>query len=281
MARSINDIKNEITSEFMRNEAVAKLYGFESGTSFSDRFGAASIENILFYVWAVCAWSVEQLVNLHKKEVAEELDNLIAHRPKWYRDKVLAFMFGKPLIEGTDTYDTSGMEDSQIAACKVVKYATATESKDASLLTIKVAGEKDGNRCQLTDEQVKKLEAYIAEIKDAGVRVNLINEPADEFSCTVDIYYDALMEPGNVESTCGTAISEYVENLPFNGEYTNMALVDRLQQVDGVKIVEMKESKVHVSGESAFTAVNARIIPAAGYFKVKDINIEMIPYNGE
>ena len=281
MARSINDIKNEITSEFMRNEAVAKLYGFESGTSFGDRFGAASIENILFYVWAVCTWSVEQLVNLHKKEVAEELDNLIAHRPKWYRDKVLAFMFGKPLIEGTDTYDTSGMEDTQIAACKVVKYATATESKDASLLTIKVAGEKDGNRCKLTDEQVEKLEAYIAEIKDAGVRVNLINQSADEFSCAIDVYYDDLLFPENVESLCRSVISDYVENLPFNGEYTNMALVDRLQQVEGVKIIELKESKVHVDGMSAFTSVNARTIPAAGYFKIKDIDIKMISYNGE
>ncbi|MDE5688579.1 MAG: hypothetical protein K2I18_08155 [Paramuribaculum sp.] len=281
MARSINDIKNEITSEFMRNEAASKLYGFEPGTSFGDKFGAASIENILFYVWAVCAWSVEQLVNLHKKEVTEELENLIAHRPKWYRDKVLAFMFDKSLVDGTDTYDTSGMEDTQIVACKVVRHATATESKDASLLTIKVAGENGGNRCPLTYEQEEKLKAYIAEIKDAGVRVNLINQSADEFSCAIDVYYDDLLLPGNVESSCRSVISEYVENLPFNGEYTNMALVDRLQQVEGVKIIELKESKVHVDGESAYTSVDARIIPAAGYFKTKDIDIKMIPYNGE
>ena len=58
MARNINDIKSEIAREFMRNEAAAGIYGFEPGAEFGSVFGAASIENILLYVWAVCALSL-------------------------------------------------------------------------------------------------------------------------------------------------------------------------------------------------------------------------------
>ncbi|MDE7180281.1 MAG: hypothetical protein K2N88_03685, partial [Muribaculaceae bacterium] len=175
MARNISEIKAEIAREFMRNESAAELYGFAPGSEFGDRFGAASVENILLYVWAVCAWTLEQLVSRHKEEVTAELEELIAHRPKWYRDKVLRFMAGHELEQDSDTYDTTGMTEGDIAAACVVKHAVAMESKDASLLTIKVAGESGGERKPITAEQEKQLKAYINEIKDAGVRTALVN----------------------------------------------------------------------------------------------------------
>lgn len=279
MARNIGEIKSEMAREFMRNEQAAELYGFEPGAEFGDVFGAASVENILLYVWAVCAWTVEQLVARHKKEVTAELEELIAHRPKWYRDKVLQFMEGKELEPDRDTYDTEGMSESDVSASRVVKHAVATESRDASLLTIKVAGESGGERLPLTAEQERQLKAYISEIKDAGVRVSLVNMEADTFGCTVDVYYNAMLEPGAVQTACVEAIRDYIENLPFNGEYTNMALVDRLQEVEGVKIVELRGSTAQAANESTTTQINARLTPAAGYFRPGEITVNMKAYD--
>ncbi|MBD5238382.1 MAG: hypothetical protein HDS64_01235 [Bacteroidales bacterium] len=279
MARNITEIKTEIAREFMRNESAAELYGFAPGSEFADHFGAMSVENILLYVWAVCAWSVEQLVSRHKDEVTAELEELIAHRPKWYRDKVLHFMAGKELEQDSDTYDTTGMSEGDIAAARVVKHAVAMESKDASLLTIKVAGESGGVRQPITDEQERQLKAYINEIKDAGVRTSLVNMTADTFGCTVDVYYNAMLEPDIVQTACRDVISDYIENLPFNGEYTNMALIDRLQEVEGVKIVELVESYAKAANESTSTLINARLTPAAGYFKPEAITVNMIAYD--
>ncbi len=268
-----------MAQEFMRNEQAAELYGFEPGAEFGDVFGAASVENILLYVWAVCAWTVEQLVTRHKKEVTAELEELIAHRPKWYRDKVLQFMEGKELEADRDTYDTEGMSASDVSAARVVKHAVATESRDASLLTIKVAGESGGERRPLTAEQERQLKAYISEIKDAGVRVSLVNMEADTFGCTVDVYYNAMLEPGAVQTACVGAIRDYIENLPFNGEYTNMSLVDRLQEVEGVKIVELRGSTAQAANESTTTQINARLTPAAGYFRPGEITVNMKAYD--
>lgn len=279
MARNISEIKDEITRDFIRNEAAAERYGFEPGATFGDYFGAASIENILFYVWAVCAWSLEQLVARHKTEVTDELEQLIAHRPKWYRDKVLAFMADKTLITDTDTYDISGMSESNIAARHVVKHAVATESRDASLLTIKVAGESSGQRRPLNADHERQLKAYIREIKDAGVRTALVNMEADTFGCTVDVYYNAMLQPEAVQTACVAAIHDYIENLPFNGEYTNMALVDRLQTVEGVKVVELKGSTAQAANESTVTQINARLTPVAGYFKPGKITVNMTAYD--
>lgn len=186
------------------------------------------------------------------------------------------------LIPDTDKYNTSGLSDVEIEAARVVKHAVATENMDASILTIKVAGEIGGKRCPLDAKAEIQLAAYIAEIKDAGVRIGLMNIAPDTFNCEMDIYYDPLMTPTSVEQACRDAIQAYVENLPFNGEYTNMQLVDALQEQKdrGVKIVEFKTATSSVAGQSVITSINARCIPAAGYFKLGTVVINMIAYNG-
>lgn len=276
--RSISEIKGEIADEFMSNEAVATVYGFEVGSSFERVFSALSVESVLMYVFAVCAWSVERLMAEHKMEVESRLKNTKAHRPKWYRDKVLAFMVGKALQGDSDEYDIEGMSEEEIEALRVVKHAVAVENSEESILIIKVAGEREGKRQPLSDEEAEQLRAYISEIKDAGVRVSLVNQEADVFNCEVDVYYDAMLEADTVKGDCQSRIKDYIENLPFNGEYTNMALVDSLQGVDGVRIAELKRSTAQAVGETESRQINARTRPAAGYFKEGVITLNMIAY---
>lgn len=278
MARTIAEIKDSMTADFMRNSDVARAYGFEAGDTFSSHFSRVSVESLLFYIVASATWVLENLFDRHKSDVESRIEEIMPHRPKWYRDKVLAFMKDKTLVTDTDYYDTDGMSDGDIEAARVVKYAAATENTDASILTIKVAGDAGGKRQPLDSDTEEQLWAYICEVKDAGVRVNLVNQTADTFNCEVDIYFDAMLLSENVEAACRAAITAYIENLPFNGEYTNMALVDRLQAVDGVRIVEMRGSDTMVSGESTPTEINARYVPASGYFAAGDIKLNLYAY---
>lgn len=279
MARTIAEIKDSMTADLMRNPDVARAYGFEAGAAFSSHFSKVSVESLLFYIVACAMWVLENLFDQHRRDVEQRIEAIIPHRPKWYRDKVLRFMEGKELIRDSDTYDTEGMTESEVSACRIVKHAVATESRDASLLTIKVAGESGGERQPLTAEQERHLAAYIGEIKDAGVRVALVNMEADTFCCTVDVYYNAMLDPADVQASCTATIRDYIENLPFNGEYTNMALVDRLQAVEGVKIVELRGSTSQAANEGTTTQINARLTPAAGYFKPGEITVNMKAYD--
>ena len=213
--RTIEEIKETICADFMRNESAAKVYGFTAGDSFSAHFGILSIESILFYLFAVAAWALEKLFDTYKGEVDTRIEEIIPHRPRWYRDKVLAFMKGKTLIADTDRYDTTAMTEDAIAAARVVKHAVAVENRDASLLTIKVAGEKDGKRCRLDAETEAHLASYIAEIKD-----------------------------------------------------------------DGVRIVEFRGATTVAAGEEVLVTIDARCIPAAGYFEMGDVVLNMKAYNG-
>lgn len=278
MARTIAEIKDGIAGDFMRNEDVARAYGFEVGDSFTAHFSKASVESVLFYIFACAAWVVESLFDEHRREVNLCIEEILPHRPKWYRDKVLGFMKNKVLIADTDRYDTEGMSEDDIATAKVVKHAVAVENNDASILTIKVAGDNGGVRQRLDEETETQLAAYIAEFKDAGVRINLVNIDADTFNCEVDIYYNPMLLPEDVESACRETVRAYIENLPFNGEYTNMALVDELQKVEGVKIVEFRGATTSASGETTVVPINARHVPVAGYFKVGTITINQHAY---
>lgn len=267
-----------MTADLMRNPDVARAYGFETGAAFSSHFSKVSVESLLFYIVACAMWVLENLFDQHRRDVEQRIEAIIPHRPKWYRDKVLGFMKDKPLVPDTDHYDTEGMSDGDIETARVVKYAAASENADASILTIKVAGEAGGVRQPLDADTEIQLLAYIGEIKDAGVRVNLVNQTADVFHCEVDVYYDAMLLPETVETQCRETIRNYIENLPFNGEYSNMALVDELQKIEGVCIVEMSGATTEVDGESTPTDIDARFTPAAGYFSAGNITINMKSY---
>ena len=276
--RTIDEIKQTMCQAFMDDSTLAGLYGFKVGDAWSSHFSPVSIESLILYVIAVGIYTVEALLYQHKSEVDTKIDNMSVHRPRWYRDKVLSFLKGVSLIADTDRYDTDSMSLADIEKARVVKYAAATESDDASILTIKVATESNGELAPLDDETERQLCAYIAEVKDAGVRIALVNQEADSFSCVVDVLYDPIQTKGFVEERVRKAIISYIGNLPFNGEYSNMALTDELQRVDGVRIVQLRSSSVKVHGESSSTEIDIRHTPAAGYMKLKSITINMTPY---
>lgn len=272
MARTINTIFNEMVAQKNSTPELGVL------TSSS----ATAIWRLLFYVVAFAVHVHETLWDEFRGEVNTAIDEMIPHRPKWYRDRTLAFMKNKTLVPDSDTYDTTGMGEDEIYAARVVKHATANESEQSSALIIKVAGvdaSDSTKRAPISTDEATQLMAYLQEIKDAGVRISLVNEAADEFRCTIDIYYDPTKDPLTVQAESEKAIKEYVENLPFNGEFSNMALIDALQAVDGVKLAELRSSESAPAATSTFSQINAYTIPAAGYFHVASTTLTMIAHS--
>lgn len=268
MARTTQEILNSLLQEKQQIRALDVL----SSNS------ATSIWRLLLYVVAFGIHTLEVLWDQYKKEVDAEIDALLPHRARWYHDKVLLFMKDTTLIADTDKYDTSGMSEDDITAARVVKHVAVTEAKDSSRLVIKVAGEDNGKRVPITAAEEVQLRAYIQEIKDAGVLFDLVNVNPDLFECELDIYYNPMKDPGTIQYDCEQAINEYVSNLPFNGEYSNMAMVDKLQGVDGVRIVQFKSARSASSLNNTFANIDAYAIPVAGYFEVKKMTLNLKPH---
>lgn len=282
MARKIEDIKKEMTNNFINNDEIKRIYNLTAGRSFEDEFSVVSLESILFYIVAFSMWTMEKLFDIHVSEVDDKLAVLKPHSLKWYRNKAKAFQLGFSLLTDSDVFDNANASFEQIENSKIIKYSAVTEATKESRLIVKIATEIDEKLQPITDEQKEAFDAYISEIKDAGVAITVINYLPDQLRLAMTIYYDPLVidSAGNGILTGGRpvedAIQQYLKELPFNGELVLAHLVDKLQLVKGVVIphVVAADSRwIENNAYNNFSPIEVRKVPESGYFEITDFSL--------
>ncbi|MGP1501889.1 MAG: nucleotidyltransferase [Bergeyella cardium] len=273
MARSIEEIKEEI---LRAKEQEAALEGLNSTSK-------TAIWRLWVYITAFAIWTLEKLFDTHKSEVSEMLKQLKPHTARWYRNKALAFQYGFDLLPDSDQFNNANATEDEINNSKIIKYSAVTESEVESRLIVKIATEQGGELQPISGGQKASFDAYMNEIKDAGVRITVINYLPDILRLQMRIYRDPLVLDENGTSIrmgnkpVEEAIKKYLKNLPFNGELVLAHLVDELQKVEGVKIphIILAESKwidAGTNGYGNFQTIDVKKIPVSGYFKIADFN---------
>lgn len=277
MARSIEEIRNDILTAMTAEPALQDL----NSTS------KTAVWRLWVYITAFAIWTLEKLFDTHKSEVYKALKQLKPHTLHWYRNKALAFQYGFDLLEDSDQFDNDGHTDEEIEASKIIKYAAVTETNEESRLIVKIATEQGGELQPINLAQKASFSAYLAEIKDAGIRISVINYRPDILRLQMKIYRDPLVLDENGQSILTgkkpveEAIKNYLKKLPFNGELVLAHLVDELQKVEGVKIphlllAESKWIDASVGGYGDFQPIDVKAIPISGYFEIE--NFEGISY---
>ena len=272
MARTIQEIQELIYQAKAQEPALNEL----NSTS------KVAIWRLWVYIIAVAIWSLEKLFDLHRADIDKRLAELKPHTARWYRSKALAFQYGFDLLTDSDKFNNTGHTEEQIEASKIVKYSAVVESPNEGRLIVKIAGEQGEQLQPITDAQKQAFEAYLQEIKDAGVRLSVVNYQPDVLHLQMKIVYDPLVLDSNGQSIIHatkpieTAIKDYLKRLPFNGELVLAHLIDELQQAEGVKIphLVLAQSKhIGTNGNyGAFEAIEISKIPTAGYFTIDNFN---------
>ena len=275
MSRTISDIQTELQDEFMHNATLQRLYGFTADDSFAAKFNTVSIESLLLYIVASAIYTLEVVFDQHTAEVETIVAEQKAHTARWYVNKAKAFLYGQPLVEGTDGYDTTSLTADEIAAAQIVTFAAVTE--DSATLHLKVA---KAGPAPLTDDELAAFTAYMAEVKDAGVRLNIVSQAGDYLKLQLEIIYDPMLLTNQGFSTANgaavvrNAIKTYIEGLPYNGELRINAMVDAIQAVSGVVMVHPVTAQYSETG-STWQSVGNRCTPASGYFDFSLADIEI------
>ena len=299
MARSIDEIKAEIATAFISQEVVRSAYGLDDNATFDKAFSPISIESVLFYIVASCIWVLECLFDRHTEEVETRIEALRPHTLRWYVSKTLEYMHnGKfVLTDGVvaaDYYDVSGLTETEIEKKRIVKYAVATESN--TQVFIKVAKSSDNGRpTQLTPNELSGLEYYLSQIKDAGVAIKVLNEPADKMNVELVVLYDPsvltaeyltpddadeeirelkITSIDNDAEVITAAVQEVIARLPFNGEYRNSDLMAAVQAVKGVEVADIAVVEVCANGSENYTPVVGYRRPYSGYYELNRITIK-------
>lgn len=277
---TISEIKNTIGEAYISDPEIIAKYSLDESKTFNEQFPVVSIESILFYAVAVGIWISVVLFDRHKTDMETILSQQLVHRTGWYAYKAKLFQFGFELNGDTDSYDNSGKTEAQITASRIVKYSAAITATDKSILFLKIAADNNGKRQPLSGTQLTAFSKYINRVADAGVRIRIVNDKADEIRLVLDIYYDPLVldnTGSRLDGTGGSPIQDviraYLNNLPFNGTYTNMRLVDEIQNVDGVEVVELVSAASRYGVYTEFTEINAREVAHSGYYEVSDENL--------
>lgn len=269
MARTITEIQQEIIRSKEAEPALAEL----NSTS------KTAIWRLWAYITAVAIWSLEKLMDIHTADVDYKLSQLKPHTARWYRNKALAFQYGFDLKEESDAFNNGSATVEQIEASKVVKYSAVTEDENQTRLIIKIAGENNGKLAQLAPEAETAFRAYIAEIKDAGVPITVINYLPDELKLHIRIVRDALvLDAGGMDILTAKrpveeAIQQFMKELPFNGELSLQKLIDKIQAVSGVNDLSLDLAQSRWIDGSAgrygnWQSIDISTVPVSGYFAV-------------
>ncbi|QEE51031.1 nucleotidyltransferase [Flavobacterium alkalisoli] len=270
MARQISEIQNEMLLAIANDSVLSLVFTSTSATA---------MFRLFTYIVAVSIGTMENLFDTHDAEVATTLFNQKSGRLPWYRTMALAFLYGFDLVTDHDYFDTTGATDEQIEAAKVVKYCAVNEAEDSSTVIIKIAGEENGVLAPIPLEQKEAFEAYMEEVKWAGVDLEIINFLPDRLYLSIQVKRDALVLDANGISILNgnnpvnEAIQAYMKELPFNGELRLNHLIDRLQVVPGVidaTILNAETSWIdaETAGYGDLQPLNIATIPESGYFEV-------------
>ncbi len=260
--------KKKLTDEWLKQPGVKEVYRIDTDKTFDEQFSAVSIENLLFYAQAFGLMVLEKIVGDSITKLEEHFNRLRPHTLSWYAGKIKAFQMGDTLPTDTDVYPNINKEK------QVVKYCSLMERN--GVLSAKIAGQdKDGKPTRLSDDDVKKVSAYVSKIKDAGVRVLLSSGDADKFNVSLLIHYDPLkrLEAKDIKKV----VSEYLESMPFDGIYSNMALIDAIQKVDGVRVAEVLTSEAKYGGNIT-KSIDSVYVPTSGYMQIETATIKLKPY---
>jgi hypothetical protein len=280
MARTITEIQQEILTEKEKHSALGAL----------DSTSKVSIWRLFIYIVSYVIFTLELIFDQHKAEVSNIISELKPHTARWYRNKALAFQYGFNLHEDTDKFNNEGHTEEDIRASKIVKYSAVMESQKESRLIIKIAGENNSNLAPITEPQKEAFSAYMEEIKDAGVPLTIINYLPDLLFLNLTIKRDPLVLDaqgyaiapiaGNLQPV-NTTISQFLRELPFNGELILSKLTDKLQITAGVKDVNIDNASsawidANTNDYGSAIGIYMSVVPESGYFTIKKNNQNLI-----
>jgi hypothetical protein len=290
MARTTSEISQQIKQAFMDNEIFVSLFGLDTAKTFDRQFSGVSVISIIIYIVAYAHYVLERIFDTHRSEVESIIADMKPHTLRWYGWVALRFRFGSDLLPDSTEFnnlkpDKTPKTDDEIAAEMIVRYVSVVFRNNK--LLIKAATEDAaGNLQSLNPQQMTAFQTYMEKIKDAGVRLDFLSEPAENLKLNIDIYYNPLVlnadgsrVDGTNDTPVVTAIKNYLKNIRFDGMVILAHIVDELQKIEGITIPEITQAAYRY-GQLNWITFETKRQPISGYMIIdeQDINLNYIPF---
>lgn len=226
MARSVNEIQQAIITDFQATPELA------AASSTSKR----AIWRLWTYVVAVAINLFEQLLDLFQVQLERTVDLTAPQTAQWLQAKVLEFQYDATnpqvlqLVDLIPKYQAVNEDLRIVTRCSV-------KSTVSNIVSVKVA---KGNPPQaMTVQEVAALQSYVDILGVAGIIYNVEGNEADKLYVEADIYYNG-MYASVIYDYVSTAISNYLANIPFDGNLFISDLESAILSATGVNDCVLK-----------------------------------------
>lgn len=282
MARTTQEVFDAIKAEAI---ALATAAGNQSAIDMFNNTSRVAIWKIIFYAVAFCIHVFEEILDLFRTEIDDRVEALKPHSERWYAEMAKKFQFGYNLVDETDGYDNTGLTQQQIDDSLIIAHAAVVEQTRG--IRIKVARLVSGELAALTDPQLDAFIEYMERIKDAGIKLLITSDAADDLQAELRIYYNPLVladDGSRLDGTAATPVQDafesYLKSLPFNGLFVPQLMIDKLQAVDGVVIVK-DDLWLARYGALAYASIDVEYQPDAGYLRLinNGLTLTFIPHS--
>lgn len=280
MARTVEEIKKSMTDRFLSDDTLRQAYGITGDATWDSVFSKTSIENMLMYVVAFAAYTIEVMMDAFRKDVDTQILQNIVPTIRWYHTQATAFQYGDQL-EYNEEY--GHFEYPQVdEGKKLVKYC-AVKDRGGSIQML-VSGQKDGVPSVLSNDVLKAFKSYMNQVKVAGVILDVKSLKADGIRIYPTVQVDPqVITTDGVRIADGThavvdAINKYLANIVYGGTFNRTKLVDAIQNVEGVVDVTLEKVEVKPSGSTVYVDMASNNYTAvSGCFESDKLN-ETIAY---
>jgi hypothetical protein len=286
MAQSVQEIKDQMSAEFLAAPAIQQKYDIDTDLNFEQQFSKSSFESILFYIGAFLANIMSRLFDTHKAEITDYITRTKPHSAAWYATKAKEFLLGVSLVADTDIYNTSNLTEDDITTKKIVKYAAVSELDNA--IRLKVAKVSNGQLAPLETNnadgvnEMSAFQTYINKIRDAGTKVFFTSTTADLLKISMKIFYNPLVLKSDGKriddnsEPIPDAINSYIQNIEFDGKFITTKLIDAIQAVEGVEFVSVNQMGAKYGIMQDYTTFEGYYSPFAGYCNIGLLDLEFI-----
>lgn len=253
MARTIQEIKNEMTQRFLAEPLVREKYRLPENVSFDQAFSRVSLESIIFYVVASAMYVLEVFFDAFKEDVEKRISTSVFASIAWYHKICLEFQYGDELIlnEKTLQFEYNKIDIKR----RVVAFASCRETNNG--IRILVAGSDDkGIPTVLSKDVLTAFNKYLNSRKPAGVVLEIYSFPPDRITSSITIQYNpqVLRQDGALisnpeEFPVEQAIKNYLKKIVYGGTFNKTKLVDAIQKAEGVEDVVLGKIEVRTASE--------------------------------
>ena len=250
-----------------------------------DASSGSKVAKWRLWLWivAVASWVIENIVDNRVIQIAAIVNGQRPHNLRWYEDQTMNWQYGYELQWLDDDHWDYMIDDP---ASRVIEAVSAEENEYGEIV-LKVVKLDGVDLVPLDTTEVESLEAYWKAYKDAGVKVILVTQAADQLQIEATVVRNRLVlsEDGTLLrdsaiNTLNIALQEYMDSIPFNQLIRITDLEAAAKSAEGINDFVVTVMKIKASGDPGWTTVDREVIPTSGFAQI-DYNASTFTYIDE